>query len=110
LRQYTKGEILEDKSRGRFVNDGIVSGESITVVDGFPRTIHRDSSSGATTQLCQISIDRGLDWEGAQARNAFTTTTPPTLNLLLPRAYVCEFRLIELQSCGHIRYRVECLF
>jgi uncharacterized membrane protein YgcG len=64
-----EGEVVEAKSRGTF-DDGIVSlaAESIVVVPGFPRTIHRDRASGATTQLCQISIDRGLSWEGALAK------------------------------------------
>ena len=43
----------------------------MTVSDGFPRTIHRDRQSGATTQLCRISIDRGLGWEGAQAGGGY---------------------------------------
>ena len=66
-----EGEVVEAKSRGTF-DDGIVSlaAESITVVPGFPRTIHRDRASGAVTQLCQISIDRGLSWEGALAKLA----------------------------------------
>ena len=66
-----EGEVVEAKSRGTF-DDGIVSlaAESIAVVPGFPRTIHRDRASGAVTQLCQISIDRGLSWEGALAKLA----------------------------------------
>ena len=70
-------ELVEAKSRGVF-DDGVVSlvAESITVPPNTavptggqnPCVVHRDPASGAVTELCQISIDRGLSWNGALAK------------------------------------------
>ena len=54
-----EAEVLEAKARGTF-DEGVVSltAESVTMSAGYPRVVHTDEQSGATTQLCRISIDR----------------------------------------------------
>ena len=54
-----EAEVLEAKARGTF-DEGVVSlsAESVTMSAGYPRVVHTDEQSGATTQLCRLSIDR----------------------------------------------------
>ena len=48
------------KSKGEF-DDGVVtvSAESVTLVPGFPRQVHRCVDSGALTDITKLRIDRG---------------------------------------------------
>ena len=59
-----EAEVLEAKARGTF-DEGVVSltAESVTMSAGYPRVVHTDEQSGATTQLCRISIDRGVTFQ-----------------------------------------------
>ena len=56
-----EAEVAEAKARGTF-DEGVVSlsAESVVMSEGYPRVVHTDESSGATTQLCRIEIDRGV--------------------------------------------------
>ena len=55
-----EAEVAEAKARGTF-DEGVVSlsAESVAMSDGYPRVVHTDVASGATTELCRITIDRG---------------------------------------------------
>ena len=53
-----EAEVAEAKARGTF-DEGVVSlsAESVAMSDGYPRVVHTDVTSGATTELCRITID-----------------------------------------------------
>lgn len=53
-------------SEGEF-DDGVVtlSAESVTLVPGFPREVHRCADSGALTHITKLRIDRGLSFANA---------------------------------------------
>ena len=56
-----EAEVAEAKARGTF-DEGVVSlsAESVAMSEGYPRVVHTDVASGATTELCRITIDRGV--------------------------------------------------
>ncbi|KAK3263042.1 hypothetical protein CYMTET_28135, partial [Cymbomonas tetramitiformis] len=67
------------KSTGMFDN-GIVSlqAASILVHEGYPREIHRDPLSGASTQVLKLDVDRGLSFQEAEQRLSLLQTSGNT--------------------------------